>query len=123
MLNALLFIFAPALILKLLYNGYPNLIFTIQHSKQNGALHEHILNQNGTLVAQKDNWPVNGLWPPTCWQAGEIIVDPYAIPLPADLPAGTYSLLVGLYDADTNIRLLTADGQDAYTVLNDLTLP
>ena len=44
-------------------------------------------------------------------------------PLPADLPAGTYSLLVGLYDADTNIRLLTADGQDAYTVLNDLTLP
>ncbi len=83
----------------------------------------HILNQNGTLVAQKDNWPVNGLWPPTCWQAGEIIVDPYAIPLPADLPAGTYSLLVGLYDADTNIRLLTADGQDAYTVLNDLTLP
>ncbi len=24
----------------------------------------HLLNQNGDLVAQKDNWPVNGLWPP-----------------------------------------------------------
>lgn len=82
----------------------------------------HLLNQNGDLVAQKDNWPVNGLWPPTCWQPGEVVVDPYTIPLPSDLPAGTYSLMVGLYDADTNIRLLTPSGQDALQLVDDLTI-
>lgn len=82
----------------------------------------HILNQDGTLITQKDNWPVNGLWPPTCWKTGEIVVDSYSVPLPADLPSGTYSILVGLYDADTSTRLLTPAGQDAFLLRNDVVI-
>jgi hypothetical protein len=82
----------------------------------------HLVNQDGELVAQKDNWPVNGRWPPTCWKANEMVVDPYTIQLPAGLRTGTYSLLVGLYDADTGARLTTPDGQDALSLVDDLTI-
>ncbi len=80
----------------------------------------HLLDQNGNLVAQKDNWPVNGQWPPTCWQTDEVVVDPYTIPLPPDLLPGTYTLMVGLYDATTGARLLTSDGQDSLKLGDNL---
>jgi hypothetical protein len=80
----------------------------------------HLINQNGELVAQKDNWPVNGQWPPTCWEADEIVVDPYHISLPVDLPSGSYTLWVGLYDADTGARLFIPSGQDAFPLQTDL---
>ncbi|MCA9957613.1 MAG: glycosyltransferase family 39 protein [Anaerolineales bacterium] len=72
----------------------------------------HLLNQQGELVAQQDNWPVNGRWPPTCWQNGDIITDAYRLPL-TSLPAGNYDLLIGWYDARDNTRLHLSDGQDA----------
>lgn len=73
----------------------------------------HLLDSEGNLVAQQDNWPVSGQWPPTCWQAGEAVVDPYILLLPADLAPGRYQLYTGLYDAATGERLHTADGRDA----------
>ncbi len=79
----------------------------------------HLLNEQGELVAQQDNWPVNGQWPPTCWQAGETVVDHYTIPLPDDLPPGVYTLLTGWYDAADGRRLLTPTGQDAI-IMNQL---
>jgi hypothetical protein len=72
----------------------------------------HLLNQQGELAAQQDNWPVNGLWPPTCWQDEGLITDPYRLSL-ARLPSGAYTLTVGWYDARDNTRLRLADGQDA----------
>lgn len=71
-----------------------------------------LLDPDGTLVAQQDNWPVNGQWPPTCWRAGDAIVDPYRITLPDDLPHGSYALVAGLYDAATGARLITQGGRD-----------
>ncbi|MCI0396930.1 MAG: glycosyltransferase family 39 protein [Chloroflexi bacterium] len=73
----------------------------------------HLVNESGLVVAQKDNWPLTGQWPPTCWRRDDQIVDPYRIELPADLPPGDYTLLVGLYDAASNARLLAGDGLDA----------
>ena len=40
-----------------------------------------------------------------------------------ELPAGTYSIFVGISDAHTNSRLPSAHAQDAYTLFNDQTLP
>ncbi len=76
----------------------------------------HLTNETGDLVAQQDNWPVNGQWPPTCWQAGEWIVDPYIILLPDDLPEGSYNLDVGLYDSKTGARIFFTGGEDAYNL-------
>lgn len=73
----------------------------------------HLVSGDGRLVAQQDNWPVQGQWPPTCWQRGETVIDPYHLELPADMVAGQYSLYVGLYDASDDSRLPTGDGRDA----------
>lgn len=81
-----------------------------------------LLDAGGALVAQQDNWPVSGQWPPTCWRGGDNIPDRYTIALPADLPPGSYSLIVGMYDAATGARLLWDNGRDAIE-LEKLTLP
>jgi hypothetical protein len=72
-----------------------------------------LLNAGDEIVAQQDNWPVQGQWPPTCWEAGERIVDPYNLALPPDLAPGDYRLIVGLYDAADGARLQTENGRDA----------
>lgn len=72
----------------------------------------HLLNAQGELVAQQDNWPVNGRWPPTCWQNGDLIPDSYQLSL-AGLAPGSYTLTVGWYDARDNTRLPLATGEDA----------
>jgi hypothetical protein len=76
----------------------------------------HVIGPDGLLVAQQDNWPVSGTWPPTCWEAGAQIVDRYQIELPAYLAPGDYQLLVGMYDAARAERLLTGDGRDAVSL-------
>ena len=74
----------------------------------------HLINDEGDLVAQQDNWPVDGRWPPTCWQEGERIIDSYILELPDQLPEGSYELVMGLYDAQTGIRIPLNNGGDAY---------
>ncbi|MFO7680022.1 MAG: glycosyltransferase family 39 protein [Chloroflexota bacterium] len=76
----------------------------------------HLVNNQGELAAQQDNWPVNGLWPPTCWQQGDNITDTYQLSL-LELPPGSYDLLVGWYDARDNTRLSGADGQDVLRLM------
>ncbi len=82
----------------------------------------HLLNEQGELIAQQDNWPVNGQWPPTCWRVGETVVDRYTIPLPDNLPPGVYTLVTGWYDAADGRRLPTSAGQDT-TTLHHFTHP
>ncbi len=74
----------------------------------------HLVNENGELVAQQDSWPVNGRWPPTCWRSEESVVDTYKITLPVNLPAGSYKLLTGMYDASSGTRVPLAAGGEAF---------
>jgi hypothetical protein len=67
----------------------------------------------GKLVAQQDNWPVAGLAPTDTWTPGALIRDPYLLSLPDDAEAGTYQLLVGLYDENGRRTLTLADGSEA----------
>lgn len=63
-------------------------------------------------LATGDNQPVAGQFPTTAWVAGEVINDQYTLTIPADLPNGRYPLWIGLYDADSLIRLpLMVDGR------------
>ncbi|RME69926.1 MAG: hypothetical protein D6784_17545 [Chloroflexi bacterium] len=61
------------------------------------------------IVAQGDGKPQNGFYPTTFWQAGETVIDAHTLNLPADLPPGRYSLLVGLYEAGSGARLQILD--------------
>jgi len=56
-------------------------------------------------VAQMDRPPVNGAYPTSLWDPGEIIRDQIVVPLPAGLDKGKYALVVGLYDPSTGQRL------------------
>jgi len=72
----------------------------------------HVRNQRGETIAQIDVQPLAGTYPTSRWKVGETVVDQLAVPLPAHLSPGTYSLLLGLYRWDTLERL---------SVINDTT--
>jgi hypothetical protein len=71
----------------------------------------HLVNENGELVAQQDGMPANNSLPTTCWQPGEIITDTHHITLKPEIPPGTYTLLAGLYHPDTGVRLMVLAGE------------
>lgn len=74
----------------------------------------HMIDERGQLVAQHDAQPVNDAYPIPIWQPGTIIVDEHTLAIPTDLPAGAYTLVVGLYDPDSLERwpVMGPDGQD-----------
>lgn len=76
----------------------------------------HLLNKDGQLVAQVDREPVMGSSPTYEWLPGEEYVDPIALLLPLDLPAGKYTLIAGFYDRDTLQRIRLDSGADSVNV-------
>ena len=47
--------------------------------------------------------------PTTGWLPGEVLEDPYRIPVPSDAPPGAYQIEIGMYDPDTLERLPARD--------------
>jgi hypothetical protein len=81
-----------------------------------GVVFVHLYNRsnvNTEPLAQVVSRPEGGVLPPGNWLPG-VIHDVYAVPLPDDLPPGTYVVAVGLYDARTGERYaVSGDGADA----------
>ena len=85
----------------------------------------HLLDENGQLIAQRDDEPVGGQRPMVSWLPGEQIIDNYGLVIPEDLPSGQYDLLVGLYEIeDPGSRLLvqTEDQQKDFHILTSITV-
>jgi hypothetical protein len=61
-----------------------------------------------TIVSQVDVKPLDGLYPTNWWRSGEIVADQMSLPL-AGVPAGSYFLAVGLYNASDGTRLPVAN--------------
>jgi hypothetical protein len=89
----------------------------------------HVLTADGQRVAQIDALIDDGMFP--AWQAGQQFGTALPISLPADLPAGQYRVILGVYPGDGGARLqLTepqalppdVDGPDAL-LLTTLTIP
>ncbi|MGD2049704.1 MAG: hypothetical protein PVH03_09415, partial [Chloroflexota bacterium] len=72
----------------------------------------HLLSEDGELVAQQDNIPINGIRPTDTWLAGEEFEDVFTVITPEELPPGQYALSAGMYDSETIVRLpvFDADG-------------
>jgi hypothetical protein len=81
-----------------------------------GVVFVHLYNRsnvNTEPVAQVVSRPEGGVLPPGNWLPG-VIHDMYTVPLPDDLPPGTYVVAVGLYDARTGERYpVSGKGADA----------
>ncbi|MGE5137871.1 MAG: hypothetical protein ACM3JD_00290, partial [Rudaea sp.] len=70
----------------------------------------HMQDEKGTVLAQSDHAPWQGMFPTDRWRPGETVRDTYRLELPADLPAGEYSLAVGVYRTADQPIPLTAGG-------------
>jgi 4-amino-4-deoxy-L-arabinose transferase-like glycosyltransferase len=68
---------------------------------------------NGPLWGGHDSRPGGDTYPTTVWEAGEIVVDEYGIPIQADAPPGEYQLEVGMYHLATMERLSVLDDSGA----------
>jgi hypothetical protein len=76
----------------------------------------HLLDASGAKLDQRDGQPVQWMRPTSTWQAGEEIVDRYGLLLPADLPVGSYAIVVGLYDPVSGQRLPVSAGPGDYAI-------
>jgi hypothetical protein len=65
----------------------------------------HLIAADGSLRAQDDHPPRHGFLPTTIWREGLIVSDPYRIAIPLDAPPGRYSLVAGMYDLASGLRL------------------
>ncbi|MEO8287628.1 MAG: hypothetical protein ABI670_14465 [Chloroflexota bacterium] len=67
---------------------------------QNYASFVHMVNEKGDLVTGQDNPQTGAAVPTTQWQANTPITDTASLPVPADLAAGRYRLVAGMYHAE-----------------------
>ncbi|RPJ02653.1 MAG: hypothetical protein EHM39_01365 [Chloroflexi bacterium] len=56
-----------------------------------------VVSADGTLVAQRDSYPVNSFEPTQSWRPGALHRDNHGLQLPDDLPPGTYELWAAVY--------------------------
>jgi hypothetical protein len=75
----------------------------------------HVVDADGKLLVQKDGVPGNWSLPTDTWVAGEVIVDPYVIPIPPEATPNNYQVQVGLYDPASGQRLLAIEAGSQLT--------
>jgi hypothetical protein len=71
-----------------------------------------LLAADGALVAQSDGPPNGGYTPTSAWPPGKEVSDRRGMALPAELPAGNYQLIAGVYDPNTGERLSVDQDHD-----------
>jgi hypothetical protein len=70
----------------------------------------HLVDEAGHVYSQHDSQPAAGLYPTSEWKEGEVIEDMHLMETPADIPAGRYSLRLGMYLLSTMERLPVSSG-------------
>jgi len=74
----------------------------------------HVVNDRTERVAQVDVPLGTDRWPSRMWRPGRSFSTLHRVPLPPNLPNGTYRLAIGVYDPQTFTRLpLRTDGERA----------
>jgi hypothetical protein len=73
--------------------------------EQSYTVFVHLVDGGDNIVAQKDNPPVDGFYPTSKWETGEIVRDQYDLLISPDAPVGDYEIKVGMYLAKTGERL------------------
>jgi hypothetical protein len=64
-----------------------------------------LIGPDGRVWGQQDNPPVGGWYPTSMWHPGEVVQDEYALHIDLQAPAGTYQLVIGMYDSQTGQRV------------------
>jgi hypothetical protein len=80
----------------------------------------HVVDEAGVTVAQSDHWP--GGLPTNILDSGQVVIDQVTLDMPADLPPGRYQLRVGLYSAESGVRLQVIQ-KESGSAIDYVTLP
>jgi hypothetical protein len=64
----------------------------------------------GNRVAQRDVQPGGGSRPTGSWRHGDFVGDPYDVAIPPETPAGSYRVVVGMYELATMRRVTARPG-------------
>ncbi len=71
-----------------------------------------LVGPDGQLYGQQDSAPDEGMYPASLWQPGEVVAEEVRFSVPAERPAGRYTLHIGLYHPTTGERLRLPSGED-----------
>jgi hypothetical protein len=82
----------------------------------------HLLAPDGSLTGQQDNPPAGGTYPTNLWLAGEVVADVYEIPIRAGAAPGAHRLAVGMYVAETGVRLPIDETSEDAVLLREVTV-
>jgi hypothetical protein len=81
----------------------------LQDMEKDYTVFTHLVDDGENIWGQKDNPPVDGFYPTSQWEEGEIVRDQYDLIISPDARLGEYWLEVGMYLAETGERLVTVD--------------
>jgi hypothetical protein len=79
---------------------------------QDYVVFTHLVDERQDIWGQKDNPPVDGFYPTSRWEAGEIVRDQYDILISPEAPPGEYQIEVGMYLTETGQRLKAVRGDE-----------
>jgi 4-amino-4-deoxy-L-arabinose transferase-like glycosyltransferase len=79
--------------------------------ERNYQVFTHLVGPDGSVAAQDDHIAGADSYPTSLWVTGAQVRNRFSPALPADLPPGSYRLMVGLYDAAGRLPLIS--GGDA----------
>jgi len=91
-----------ALLLTLYWQGFERL-------QEDYKVFVHL--ETDRIWGQEDHVPVCGTRPTTTWLPGEVIVDRYSLLIDPQTPAGSYPILVGMYEPSTGRRMKIFDAR------------
>lgn len=76
------------------------------------SVYIHLRLPDGTLLGQRDSYPGRGSYPTFLWQPGQVIVDPYRVPVTESARGPAVGRIeVGLYTYEDLRKLPAFDGQ------------
>lgn len=78
------------------------------------------LTPDGRLIAQHDGQPVDDARPTTSWVPGEVVADTHTLTFSDSAYSGHVQVIVGLYDPQTVVRLMTASGEDHAVLIPEM---
>ncbi|MCB0197271.1 MAG: glycosyltransferase family 39 protein [Anaerolineae bacterium] len=90
--------------------------------EENYTIFTQLLDSSSALVVGHDSQPLSGYWPTREWPAGETVIDMVQLSLPAELPAGEYRLVIGMYVLETLERLPVVETNQDYISLTTITV-
>lgn len=71
----------------------------------------HLIDAQNRIWGQEDSQPVDGYYPTSFWEIGEVVEDEYYLPVQPEAPRGGYGIEVGMYVLSTGERLPVLDAK------------